>query len=143
MAQMRRVNTLKRSIIAVTVSILVGSYSLVSAAASSPPPVANGFQISPLLTTLTIAKGQSQIVDIYLTNPTDDVSTAQAIVNNFVASSEENGTPRLLLNATPIPQNNFKILVGSISNVVIQPGQQVVIPVKLSVPQYALSLIHI
>ncbi len=134
---MNRVEKIKSTLI--TVLAIVGLVSFASPvfAASSSQAVANGFQISPLLTTLTVQKGQSQTVDIFLTNPTKDVSSARAIINNFVASADENGNPRLLLDNTPIPQNNFQTLVSPISNEIIQPGQQIIIPVKISVPANA------
>jgi cbb3-type cytochrome oxidase subunit 3 len=134
-----RVRSIK-NLLLVVISLL-GFFTAASPvfAAASTTPIANGFQISPLVTTLTIAKGQSQTVDIYLTNPTKTVSSAQAIVNNFVASANENGNPRLLLQNTPIPQNNFISLVNPIANQTILPGQQLVVPVTITVPSNANS----
>ncbi len=109
-------------------------------AAANTSGGANGFLISPVINEVTVDKGQSQTVQIAVQNPTSLPTTAQAIVNDFVASSDESGTPRLLLNNnTPLPANNFKALVSSIPDVSLAPQEKKYINVTITVPANAHS----
>jgi hypothetical protein len=112
----------------------------VSAAATQSSSIANGFQISPVSTELTIDKGQSQVVDLSIYNPTNDISYDQIIVNDFIASNEENGTPRILLNGqVSDPRHNFIALVTPVPNVTIQPKSNYTIPITIKIPANANS----
>jgi hypothetical protein len=101
---------------------------------------ANGFQISPVRSELTISKGQSQQVTVTILNPTDSATVAGATVNDFVASSDESGNPRLILNDNlPDPARDFKSLVGKIPNVTLPPHASKDVTVTISVPSNANS----
>lgn len=98
----------------------------------------NGFTISPVITEVTINKGASYTVPITIQNPTAVTSTAVGIVNDFVASANENGEPSIIVNeSAPLPANNFKSLVGTVPSVTLSPNEQKTINVTLSVPQGA------
>ncbi len=100
----------------------------------------NGFSISPVLTEITVAKGTSQTIPITVANPTANAIVANPIVNDFVASADETGTPRLVLNSnTPIPANNFKSIVGNVQKTTIPPNQSVIVNVPITVSKDALS----
>jgi hypothetical protein len=102
--------------------------------------VANGFTISPVLSEVTVARGQSQTVPITVSNPTSTTLIAQPIVNDFVASSDESGTPNLILkNNVPLPTNNFKSLVGNVPTTTLGPDKTATVDVTISVPENALS----
>jgi hypothetical protein len=100
---------------------------------------ANGFLVSPVEEELTINKGTSQTVDIAVQNPTNSTVVAETVINDFVASSQENGVPRILLNGDNSPANNFKSLVKPIPNTTLSPQQKQYIPVTISVPANASS----
>ncbi len=101
---------------------------------------ANGFTVSPVLTDITINKGASQTVAITVANPTSTTLIAEPIVNDFVASSDETGTPRLILkDNVPLPVNNFKSLVGNIPTTTLGPNKTAVINVTIAVPKAAES----
>jgi hypothetical protein len=105
-----------------------------------PTGAPNGFTISPVLNEITVAKGQSQNIPITVSNPTSGTITAQPVVNDFLASADESGTPRLILNPkAPLPANNFKSLVGNIPTTVIGPDQNKIIDVTIAVPKNAFS----
>src|SRR5579862_2371342 len=94
------------------------AYAATSTPSTSGQGAANGFLISPVRSELTINKGQSQTVDITIQNPTNSPTVAQAVVNDFVASDDESGDPRLILDSnTPAPHNDFRTLVSPIPNV--------------------------
>jgi hypothetical protein len=110
------------------------------AATTQSSSAANGFQISPVLSELTIKKGQSQVVDITVNNPTSDTSTDKVVVDDFIASSNENGTPQLLLNGKVAdPSHNFIPLVAPIPNITIPPKGTANVTVTISVPSDANS----
>jgi hypothetical protein len=104
-------------------------------AQSAPSQVANGFRISPVRSELSIEKGKSDTLTITVENPTDIPTTAKAVVNDFVASSEETGSPQLILDDTKAaPRNSFKSLVGNINSVPLGPKEKKDVVVKLTVP---------
>lgn len=100
----------------------------------------NGYQISPVRSEFTIEKGKSDTLTISIQNPSDVATSAKAIVNNFIASDDESGSPRLILadNAAP-PKNNFKTLISAIPDVQLAGKERKDVPVKISVPSDANS----
>jgi hypothetical protein len=109
-----------------------------AAASTTLTSGANGFLVSPVISELTINKGQSQTVAVAVQNPTNLPTTAQAIVNDFVASADESGTPRLILNNnSPLPPNNFKALVSPIPTISLSPQEKQYINVTITVPSTA------
>jgi hypothetical protein len=99
---------------------------------------ANGFRISPVRSELTIQKGKSQSITITVENPTGVSTVVRAVVNDFVASDDESGTPRLILDENaPKPKNDFEGLVNKIPDVELGPQQKKDIAVKISVPANA------
>lgn len=100
--------------------------------------VANGFQISPVRSEFTIEKGKSQTLTVTIQNPTDVATTAKAIVNNFIASDDQSGEPRLILDEkSPQPKNNFKNLVGTVPDVPLGPKEKKDVNINISVPENA------
>src|SRR6266568_2143811 len=108
---------IRRGLVAVAaaLSILVLGVQMASAqSATTTNGVANGFRISPVRSELTIDKGKTQTITVTVENPTNIATTAQAIVNDFVASDDESGTPRLILdNSSLAPKNDFRSLVST------------------------------
>lgn len=100
--------------------------------------VANGFQISPVRSEFTIDKGKSQTLTITIQNPTDVATTAKPVVNNFVASDDQSGEPRLILDEnSQQPKNNFKTLVNPIPDVQLGPKEKKDVNVNIAVPSDA------
>lgn len=115
---------------------------------SSTAPVAaqgqqdpgNGFRLSPVRVETEINKGASETVQVIVENPTGSRLTAEAVVNNFIASEDESGEPRLILDENaPQPPNDFRELVGQLPRVTLDPGQKQEINVNVSIPQDAES----
>ena len=124
----------------VLVSLMLLSQPAQAATASTTNNgnAANGFLISPVRSEFTLDKGRSQTVIISIQNPTNVATVAKAIVNDFVASDDETGDPRLILDAnTPPPSNDFRTLVGSIPDTPLGPQQKKDISVTVSVPTAA------
>lgn len=137
------IRTMRRSYLLTLVALLTFVFGGINAAvahAAIDNGVANGFTISPVLTEITVAKGQSQTVPITVSNPTSTTLVAQPIVNDFVASSDESGTPNLILkNNVPLPTNSFKSLVGNIPTITLGPNKTGTVDVTVTVPSGALS----
>lgn len=107
-----------------------------SQAASNGSP--NGFTISPVITEVTINKGQTYTVPITIENPTSVATNAIPIVNDFVASSNETGEPSIIINNNAsLPTNNFIPLVDKIPDIPLGPNAQTTIDVNISVPANA------
>jgi hypothetical protein len=137
------IRTMHRGYLLTLVALLTFVFGGINAAVANAAidnGVANGFTISPVLSEVTVARGQSQTVPITVSNPTSTTLIAQPIVNDFVASSDESGTPNLILkNNVPLPTNNFKSLVGNVPTTTLGPDKTATVDVTISVPENALS----
>ncbi len=122
------------------ITLLSASLLVPVAAQTNDNKSANGYQISPVRSEFTIEKGKSDTLTISIQNPSDVPASAKAIVNNFVASEDESGTPRLILadNAEP-PKNNFKTLISDIPDVQLAAKERKDVPVKITIPADAHS----
>ncbi len=95
----------------------------------------NGMKIAPVRNDLTIEKGMSQTVDLYVENITASTIRFKAITNDFVPSDDESGEPKIILDEDKsAPGNSFKSLVGKINSVSIEPNERKEVKVTLTVP---------
>lgn len=118
--------------------LLISAFPAASFAQTTKSPVGNGFRISPVRSEFTIEKGKSQTFTITLENPSSTPLTAHPVVNDFIASEDEGGEPRLILDPdTVVPRNDFKRLVSPLDDVIIPGNQRKEIKVTISVPSYA------
>lgn len=133
--------SIRRSTFAVLAAASFVALSLpVVSAQDATTSSANGFKISPVRSELTIEKGDTSTVDISIENPSDIPMVAEAVVNNFIASDDGTGTPRLILDENAeAPKNDFRSLVGEIPNVSLGAKERKDVQVQLSVPQDANS----
>src|SRR4051812_46882432 len=80
----------------------------------------NGLRISPVSSSLVINPGQSKTLDVYITNITSKKATFQAVVNDFTASSDESGTPALILtDGQSAPTHSLRKFVPALSSVTL------------------------
>ena len=129
----RKLSSLVAGILGLTV--LIGSMLPVAAAADAG---GNGLKISPVVTNLTVNPGQSQTVEVSVQNVTQSDVTLQVIVNDFTASSDESGTPALLLDPGQYaPSHSLKRFIGPIANITVAAGQAKTVPVVITVPKNA------
>jgi hypothetical protein len=95
----------------------------------------NGFRVSPVRSEYIIDKGKSETMSVTVENPTDAQVVAKAVVNDFVASDQENGEPRLILDENaPRPKNSFKDLVGNLADLTLAPRQSKDLKITIRVP---------
>ncbi len=129
--------TLKSGRLAIALATLAGILIL-GMPSSATAAGGNGLRVTPVRTDITIAPGQTQVVNVTATNITVEPATFEVIINDFTASSDETGEPALILgNNQYAPNHSLKRFVKDIPNFTLQPGQQKVVPVTISVPANA------
>lgn len=95
----------------------------------------NGLRISPVRQDLTIKPGATQTIDVYVQNITSSPARLRAVINDFVASDDESGKPRILLDdKTAAPKNSLKGFVRKIDDLTLQPQQQRIVKVQIAIP---------
>lgn len=100
----------------------------------------NGLKIAPVRTDLTIEKGGSRQVSLFVENITAFPLTVSGIKNDFIAADDESGEPRIILNEDEsAPGNSFKKLVGALPTLTLKPNERREVRVTLSVPKDASS----
>jgi hypothetical protein len=138
---MRRKLRLSLVSLGTSLLILLSVAPLASAAATTNTSTGNGgngIRVSPVTTNITISAGTSQTVNVEVTNVTSTVSTLQAIVNDFTANPNESGDPEIILNPTQYSTaHSLKQFVQPIASVTLNPGQEVEVPVTITVPKTA------
>lgn len=138
-----------RSVLAVAAAVLAlvsfGTPSALAATATKPAANApigqgNGLKIAPVRTDLTIEKGGSRQIQLYVENITGFAMKLKGVTNDFVASDDETGEPRIILeDDKSAPEASFKSLVGPIPGVTLQPNERKQVNVTLTVPKSATS----
>lgn len=128
---------MQRSAYALSALVTVFAVGFIKVGAQNGPS-GNGFRISPVRSEFTIEKGKSEVLTITLENPSDGAILAKPIVNDFVASNDESGEPRLILDEdTPPPKNSFKKLVSGLEDINLAPREKKNIDVTVAVPEDA------
>ena len=102
--------------------------------------VANGFRITPVKSESIIEKGSKQKITLSVENPTNIATIARVTVRDFIASDDESGSPKLILDSnSPPPRNSFRSLVGDIADIPLGPHEKKNVEVTVSVPLTANS----
>ncbi|HUD03188.1 MAG TPA: hypothetical protein VMR51_00070 [Patescibacteria group bacterium] len=121
-----------------SVVFIVSGLTITTSATSGQIGVANGFKISPVRYEETVDKGATKTFIIYVSGVDDYPIIAQAVVNDFQASTDEGGDPSLLLDTNQaVPADSFKAITSPIPNTEIQPGETAQIQVVIKVPANA------
>jgi len=94
----------------------------------------NGMRVAPVRSDLTIKPGTSQTVDVYVQNITSAPAQLKGVINDFVASDDESGKPRVLLDGNDAPSHGLRRYVDKINDFTLQPQEQKIIKVKVSMP---------
>ncbi|HEX8182548.1 MAG TPA: hypothetical protein VF575_03010 [Candidatus Saccharimonadales bacterium] len=116
------------------------SASAQAPAAGAPIGTGNGLKIAPVRTDLTIDKGTSRTVSLFVENVTASPVTVRGVTNDFIPSDDESGEPRIILDESQrAPGNSFKSLLSDLPTVTLQPGERREVKVTLSVPAKAAS----
>lgn len=98
----------------------------------------NGLKVSPVLSNVVINPGESKTIDVYITNVTGKTSTFQVAINDFTASTDEDGTPALILDENKsAPTHSLRQFVPAIANITLAAGEQKDVKVPISIPSTA------
>jgi hypothetical protein len=124
------------SVVFGAITVVTPAFAATSTTSATGNGAGNGMKISPVESELTLNPGQTSTVDVYLTNVTSEVTTFQAIVNDFEASSDESGNPAIILNPNQsAPSHGLKQYVAPIGNVTLNPGQTADVKAVINLPQ--------
>lgn len=125
---------LSAGIAAAAIIALMGSGS-VNAQGASQSTVGNGMRVAPVRSDLIIEPGKSQTVDVYVQNVTATTAKLKGIVNDFVASEDESGKPRILLDEdSQAPTHGLKQYVEKVDNFELKANEQKIIKVRVVIP---------
>lgn len=120
---------------------MISPLSGVSYAAATAPATTGStdtLKISPVESELTIEAGASAVVKTYVTNVTGSVMQIQPIENDFIAGSQQNGTPFIILGANSYaPTHSLKRFMLPLSNITVTPGEKKEVDVTIQVPKTA------
>ncbi len=121
-----------------SVALLSGASLPAAAATTTAPGVGNGLKVSPVTSNITVNPGETQTVQISVQNVTGAPVELQAIVNDFTATTNENGIPALLLNPNQYaPTHSLKRYVAPIGNITLAAGAQKTVTVSITIPKAA------
>lgn len=124
--------------IVASLTLFIGTVSPISAQAASQNGAGNALKVSPVRNDLEVKPGSSQVVDIYVQNLTSRPANLRAIVNDFVASADESGTPNIILDESKAaPTRSLKQYVEKVPDFTIQPNEQKNVKVKVTIPKEA------
>lgn len=98
---------------------------------------AAGFRISPTREILEIDRGTAQTRTISVRNVTGVTQSARAVVDDFGPSSDESGSPNLLIGDAEVENYKYSIkpFVSPIETQTLEPGEQVELDVTYSIPE--------
>ncbi len=128
---------IRRGILLVLSIAAVTGFSL-SAVTAQNQLGGNGFRISPVRAEYTIEKGKSEVMTVTVENPTDFAITAKPRVTDFLASDNESGETRPILDETaPRPKNSIKDLIETPTPIELAAKQKQDIGITIRVPEGA------
>ena len=135
-----QLHSLRQLLVAATLltASAVAALGLVSAntaaQADESSVAANALRVSPVRNDVTVEPGNSEIVKVVVTNPSDQTVGVRVIQNDFIAGDED-GTPAIYLEETEFaPSHSLKRFMTPIENLTLGPNEARAVDVKLAVP---------
>lgn len=102
------------------------------------PSTANTLRVSPLRTDVTADPGETKVVRIIVTNPSDSEVSVRPIQNDFVADDAEDGSPAIILDEDQYAEkNSLKRYMEPLESFNVGPGESVAVEVSIVVPEDA------
>jgi len=119
-------------------AIVVSSAPVYAATATAPTGSGNALKISPVRNDLEIKPGASQTIDVYVQNLSSSEIKLHTIINDFVASKDETGSPNIILDENKsAPVRSLKKYVAPIADFSVKPNEQHNVKVTINVPKDA------
>lgn len=117
------------------VGLAIGSHVTAQVGQESVSNTANTLKVSPVRTDETVDPGEETTVRIIVSNPSEAEIAVRPIQNDFVAGSEEDGTPALILDENEFaPSHSLKRFLQPLENVTIPAGESRNVDAVISVP---------
>lgn len=135
---MLRRSVLTKAALLLTAVVTLFSMNVAYAASSTKTGTSgDAFKISPVRQDVVVKPGTSLTVDVWITNLSNDPQNLQVVLNDFIASGDETGTPQLLLNGKAAPTHGLKQFITAIPNVMLAAQQQKDVKVTITIPKNA------
>lgn len=116
----------------IAAALLLPSVSAVLAQQNDQP--SSGLRISPTRTELSLDKGKSTNIKIFLKNVSGGDITAQAEINDF-ESEGETGEPRILIDNPEPTSTSIKKFISGLGDVKLKKDQTKEINIKAAIPK--------
>lgn len=98
----------------------------------------SGYKVFPIRTDLTINRGSSKSVTVYLQNVSGTTEKVTSVFDDFVANPNESGSPDLLLNGESNHRHGLKQFVSlSPASFSLAPQAEETVKVNITVPKDA------
>lgn len=97
----------------------------------------SGYKIFPIRRDITINRGASDTVSVYIQNVSSAVENVQTIFDDFVANPNESGSPSLLLNGNSTQHGLKQFVKTSPLTFTLQPGAEQKVTITITIPKYA------
>lgn len=111
--------------------------SVTVASATEKTNTANTLKVSPVRSDVEIKAGETQTLQVGVTNLTSAPITVRPVTNDFIAG-DERGTPALILDADKFaPTHSLKRLMKPLSDVTVPAGKMKQVDVVITVPKDA------
>ncbi|HKU18707.1 MAG TPA: DUF916 domain-containing protein [Candidatus Saccharimonadales bacterium] len=125
-------------VVMVTVGLVGAAWQGEAFAAQTSIVGGNALKVSPVRQDITMDPGTSKTLPIFIQNVTSVPATLHMAINDFVASGDESGTPKVLLDENQYaPSHSFKRFATSIKDFALPGGATKEIDVKVTVPTNA------
>lgn len=131
---MNYLNIVKYSLVSVAI-FAAGAVGLSSlAGAQEGTATANTMGVSPTRTDISVDPGETAVVKIIATNPSDAEVSVRPVQNDFVAGDED-GAPAIILEETEFaPSHSLKRFMQPIEPIVLGPRESKLVEVTIAVP---------
>jgi hypothetical protein len=121
--------------VSVLASIAAGSHAYAAQTASVG---GNALKVSPVRWDVDADPGTTKVIDLYIQNLTDVAAKLHPAINDFVASTDESGTPRIILDENQYaPSHSFKKFVKPLSDFTVGPREIKNIKATITIPKDA------
>lgn len=119
-------------------TVIASTAPAFAATATAQSGTGNALKISPVRTDLEIKPGSSQTIDVYVQNLSDSEIKLHTIVNDFVASKDESGSPNIILDESKAaPVRSLKKYVTPVADFSVKPKEQHDVKVTINIPKDA------
>jgi len=120
----------------VTASLLL---AYISGTSAQEEISGTGFRVSPTRHDLTIEPGETEVATIEVTNITNATQRAIPIINDFIPSNDESGSPQIIIDDSANESNNPNsikpLLAGVLDDFVLEAEASEKVLVTFTVPE--------